>query len=815
MTHPTGATDAERGQVVVIFALLIPVLLALGAFVIGIGNWHVHGKHLQTKADAGAFAGATEWAFPCGPQIDARIDATARLYAGSNNPQVGGVSDADIHTVLNAASWYDDDSNPAPAELVDPPNPSICSAMILDVKVTEDNSFPLASLIPLFPDIKRRARVEIQEAEGITGLIPIAVRAPEPVSAAVYYNEQNGNILAVKYFVKPSGILFGLPASLQGWTTSNSEDSGTWASFAPPVGTGVAIAMSFRGACNTNLPNPNTKIVTSGAPCFEDQGFTTVNELCNQGGATQIVYCYYATGSYPSQAVQAGLHFIRGYGSGTVGDAPPQVRRVWLEPGSCSPNAYFDPRRTTDCDAMLRVEVDLGSVSENPPGPPNANEETRRAGNVEVKWGIKRQDGSTDCATFGNSCDLNSGGNPNAQGLVTYSGSVPFDADTRGNAIAIQIRVKGSTVNPNPGNCGPNLGNYSDNCRWFHVGSGISSTSVNPITNNNGTAVLGSPIQRGFRANTVTGGPVRWLRLTQDTDCDGTPNLIDLDAAAARTGGNRCFVVDMGLKGGIALDADEPPIIFDDGSGTSQTGTVDCDPRYSGQGQDLIQGVINGCGPWYARHPFDWSPACPPANNIFQTPDPGFPWNDGRWPPLRCIKTRTTGNPNQLERALDTRFFGSNNAPCPADSTGFVKGRNYWDQDNNPMNNRLYGYKDDSPLRDTYFNSGDPRVVTIFLTTPDGFTGPGQNTYPITGFVQVYITGYGSINGGGTLTVNDPCPGSTPPPQADYDCQGSACGYVVWGHFLNYVIPGPGATPSGRICNPGSSTQPCVAVLVE
>ena len=27
----------------------------------------------------------------------------------------------------------------------------------LDVKVTEDNSFPLASLIPLFPDIKRKA----------------------------------------------------------------------------------------------------------------------------------------------------------------------------------------------------------------------------------------------------------------------------------------------------------------------------------------------------------------------------------------------------------------------------------------------------------------------------------------------------------------------------------------------------------------------------------------------------------------------------------------------------------------------------------
>ena len=70
---------------------MLPMILALGGIVIGVGNWYVHGKNLQTKADAGAFGGGDSWAFPCGPQIDARIDAQARLYAGSNNPQVGGV----------------------------------------------------------------------------------------------------------------------------------------------------------------------------------------------------------------------------------------------------------------------------------------------------------------------------------------------------------------------------------------------------------------------------------------------------------------------------------------------------------------------------------------------------------------------------------------------------------------------------------------------------------------------------------------------------------------------------------------------------
>ena len=57
---PVTESTRERGQTVVIFALMIPMLLALLGFVAGIGNWYVHAKHLQTKADAGAFAGGGE-----------------------------------------------------------------------------------------------------------------------------------------------------------------------------------------------------------------------------------------------------------------------------------------------------------------------------------------------------------------------------------------------------------------------------------------------------------------------------------------------------------------------------------------------------------------------------------------------------------------------------------------------------------------------------------------------------------------------------------------------------------------------------------
>ncbi len=235
------------------------------------------------------------------------------------------------------------------------------------------------------------------------------------------------------------------------------------------------------------------------------------------------------------------------------------------------------------------------------------------------------------------------------------------------------------------------------------------------------------------------------------------------------------------------------------------------------QGQALRDSIEFGCGPWYARHQFNVTPLCPQQNNIFSLPNPGPPWTN--WPPLQCVKTRPTSNPTQMQTGFERRFFDGSSS-CPPDAAGFVKGRNYWDQDNNPLNNRLYGYQDDSPARNTNFNPADPRIVTIFLVPTGAFTGSGQDTYPIAGFVQVYITGWGRVQNGGNLSNggygDDPCPGSNPPPAAEIDCQGSSCGTIVWGHFLNYVIPGnavPGPNPV--ICDPGDSTQPCVATLVE
>ena len=331
--RPEG-TVRERGQVMLMFAIALPMVLAMSGAVIGIGNWFVHAKHLQTKADAGAIAGGGAFQFPCfaGPApadtIDQGIADVARQYAGPTdpipapspnpgfNPQVGGVVTEDVHAVLNGPEWYDDDSNPAPTENLDFCDGSVGpnDPMRLEVKITEDNSFPLASLLPLFPDIKRKAAVELYQTDGMSGLLPIAVRAPEPQSAlAIFYDESSGAILDRKYFLKKTGPglpgLPGLPAAgLQGWSTEVTAGSGeNWATVNAGTHTGVVVAISYRGACDTwdgsapATPPPGLFMEPTGK-CLEDgigngaPSYTTMTQICNQGGNVQVANCYYTTG---------------------------------------------------------------------------------------------------------------------------------------------------------------------------------------------------------------------------------------------------------------------------------------------------------------------------------------------------------------------------------------------------------------------------------------------------------------------------------------------------------------------------------------
>ena len=854
----------DSGQVIVIFALALPMILAISAVVIGLGNWFVHGKHLQTKADAGAIAGGGAFEFPCVAgidPIDQRIATIARQYAGPTaappvastgpdyNPQVGGVPTANVHAVLNGPNWYDDDDAPNPSENLDICDGSVGpnDPMRLEVKVTEDNSFPLASLIPLFPDIKRKAAVELYQTDGLSGLLPVAVRAPEPVSAmAIFYNEDTpGLILGRKYFVKktaPGGPgLPGLPNSLQGWSTENPPDTAQgWASVPVARHTGVVVAISYRGACNTSPP-PGVTVATSGR-CLEDglgtgaPTFTTVDQICNQGGTVQVANCYYTSDPDPDTAndetVLSGLHYIRGYTTPSgVNAGPPELGQAYLTPGACTPltgyGSGFFASFPNVCPAGISAQFDVGSCPRQPQGGGwtgpclgSGGTETRIPANIEVKYTLVTGTGNNDdICDFGPTCDLVDTGGPgplNATGVVSLSGS-----DTR-STVALRVRFKETFVAGRP-NCSNT--NFNGQCEWYFRGS-----SVPLATQPSNALIFGDPVTRAFRGNSVTSGSIRWLRLKADrSPCTSVVPTDEFAFSGEEgnqpLGATSCFVVEMGLKGGIAVDADDQPVLWNDGVGASQLGVLDCTATGP---QSIIWELMNGCPPLYGPHSFDYTPLCPSAASLFTQPNPGPPWNVD-WPPLRCVKTRPTGQSNDLTRGLNGRLFDPTNpnpSPQPPSScppqvgNGYTQGRNYWKH--NALTNPNYGYNDDldgdgviEPGIDwlTHFDPRDARLVTIFLTTPQSFAGSGQNSYPITGAIGVYITGYGQIGGSGSVQVDDPCAGPLP---SDFDTSGGSSGSrVIWGHFVNLTVLSAGATPSNVACNPGGSTQPCVPVLVE
>jgi hypothetical protein len=833
---------------VVAFALFLPVVLALGAVVVTIGNWYTHARHLQTKVDAAAFSGGAAWGFPCAGDIDQRIEELAREYVGPHmqadgtpfagttyNPQVGGVPGSNLHVVLNGSQWYDNDSNPFPLEQDSPANASICESKTLDVKATEDDSFPLFGVLPFFPDIKRKARVEIQEIAGLTGLLPIAVRLPQPLSAAVaFYDEGTGTILDVKPMREvcsqaTPACLFGVPPGLGQWTSEPAPGDTTtgWARFPVARHTGAVVATSFRPRCGVGTP-------PAGPPCLNPSGWAgqPIDTFCRQ--ASGAVKCYDADGAGATQTVRSGLHFIRGYTTGPVGASPPEPKNAYLTNVDCPATGYFNSQ-PSPCHVQLNVEIDLGSVLEDvPPSPPSDAVETRLASNVEVRYKQVRADGTVVC-DFGPRCSLqtaSAGG-----GTVTFStqGSassphLAIASESRGNAVALEIRLKGSSVSPADPDCGPTA-SFSDRCRWFYTGPGNVGPDVAPTP----AQILASPIQRSFMGDLDRTGPVKWLRLTVDQDCNlltltdrivgGDPNT-GADAASQPAGQERCYFLDMGLAGGMARDQDEPPIALNLGSGSSQRALIDCDPVFP----NLKDEIAAGCQrPSYAANRFDTSPLCPGTSGFFTTPK-AAPFDT--WPPFRCVLTQTTAAGNQIIQGFNERLFGvSNNPRCPGDNMSRrERGRNYWHRDNNDYDDETFAWDGDTPNdeSDDWGNEiadNDPRLVTLFFTAYDSFTSPGNEVFPIVGFGNFYVTGYGRSQNGGWQggSPDDPCidgndgnllngNGNEPPPDIDFSRNTT----WAWGHFVKDVTPAPFTTGgSGVLCNPEASFQPCVAVLVE
>ena len=290
--------------------------------------------------------------------------------------------------------------------------------------------------------------------------------------------------------------------------------------------TGVVIATSFRPACNT----PGVV-----APCF-DNNATNVNTLCNQGTSTQVVQCFYATGSGTSQNVESGLQFIHGYAAGSgVTNGPPDVNNVWLDGASLGCSEYFNAT-TTACGARLNAAIDLGSVMQGAPPV-----ETRTPAHAEVRYKIVYGKTGLKRLRLRKLSLQRVRPHPGLVHVVNFAGL------SGQNAIAIRVRLNNTTVTAAARSTVPRTAPTAP----------ASGSSPAPAARRTPRPTSSSSTTRSSArswATRITSGAIFWLRLSQGNLVSGTctPTLPADPHAASATNGMHCFYMEMGMRGGLS-----------------------------------------------------------------------------------------------------------------------------------------------------------------------------------------------------------------------------------------------------------------------
>jgi len=318
--------SGERGAVIVMVALWLPVLLIVMTFVVDVGNWFVHKRHLQMQADAGALAAAQEFRFPCS---DSPILQKAAEYSGDTyNAQIGGTPTVRVHRLINSKSFFDQ-----PGKTDDTAVGTPCNTGMIDVKMTETDLpwyfKPVAGLLggasPIVEFINAQARIGVNQLESSAGSLPLGVPDVNPKSArATFINEATGAVLGSAALSK-----VGTSNGLTIWDNAAAPLAVPFASDAVRVGVVVALG----GETST----------TCGQPLVD----------CYDAGAAKL-----ASG-LPSRGI---LH-LRGWsaaGSGAQPTNDPVLRGVELVTGSCT-DPYFSSA-TTNCTVGIRAKADFGTV---------------------------------------------------------------------------------------------------------------------------------------------------------------------------------------------------------------------------------------------------------------------------------------------------------------------------------------------------------------------------------------------------------------------------------------------------------------------
>jgi hypothetical protein len=418
-------TSRERGQIIILFALFLPLILGIGSVVMSVGNWYVLKRHLQTQVDAAALAGGPAFT-GCGQDelaANAAIAQAALKYSGdtarSVNPYNLQLEQAgDQRVVVNSGSYWSPGDPTDGSGGLDNSLGTPCDTAFLDVKATDQDVPLLFRWLPFFPDLKSRALVEISQVASTNGIRPLGVPEVDPTQVAVVFVNEDG-AANDPGAVRGTGRLV-----LQNPTPSGLEGMAVWSKDnITPV------------ALNGN-DNFGVIVVASRTPAANPISLTgTIAQICNQNPAQ--------TRCYAGGTLTSGISFIHAYSTTGTGSAgTPLIRDVSLG-GGCPEDLsrpYFN--LTGGCPIGITATIDFGTGTRDP----------RNPANHPTAPGV--------CATV----------TASPGGALQYLGTSPTGGSMWGNASftpteasgTTQVNLSGST--DNNGGCGGNRGtggNYS------------------------------------------------------------------------------------------------------------------------------------------------------------------------------------------------------------------------------------------------------------------------------------------------------------------------------------------------------------------
>jgi Putative Flp pilus-assembly TadE/G-like len=337
----TGRVRDERGGVLVLVAVFLPVAIAFVMLVLETGNWWVHKRHLQVQADAAAFAGGAMFSGCFSPAGggDTAIFEEASRYSGEagtwlgtpygsaqHNAQVGNANQGSV-SVLYQSTTYAAES-PAPDD-TETQGPCETPSLMFDVKATEAG-LPLffGNFIPSISSatINAHARVQLRQITTGTGSLPLAVPEVNPK-------------FVTATFVDESGDVVGGPVSLSGPTASGALKAWTGSgSVAIPAGQKIGVRIGVGQVAGT----------CSGADA--------------RGGTGYVCYDYSSSST--------GLVTIAGFDSGgPVTDPGRAAFEVWPVT-ACSGSPFFSEDALADgattCAARIQAVVHPGTGTLDP-----------------------------------------------------------------------------------------------------------------------------------------------------------------------------------------------------------------------------------------------------------------------------------------------------------------------------------------------------------------------------------------------------------------------------------------------------------------